>query len=141
MEHQITMSSVLYKRLESHAKGFDTPTNVIERILDFYEEHQNSLPRKDQEKQKESLPVKSFKLEVSFFPCGENVFRKALLENKLAWIKLYKTDGTFEVKLWKAQGFTEKSDLMGNLRSGYLRGWKNKGIYKAELAIDKSDIS
>jgi hypothetical protein len=140
MEQQITMTSALFNRLESHAKGFDTPTNVIERLLDYYEKHQNRLTPKDNEKPKESLPVKSFELEVLFFPNGEDVFKGALLERKLAWIKLFKTDGTFDLKLWKANDFTEKSDLMGNLRSGYLRGWKTKGIYKAVLAIEKSDI-
>jgi hypothetical protein len=28
----------VYSRLEKHAVGFDTPANVIERILDYYEE-------------------------------------------------------------------------------------------------------
>jgi hypothetical protein len=140
MDQQVALPSVLYKRLESYAKGFDSPTNVIERLLDFYEEYQNRLPAKDYEQPKESLPVKSYKLEVLFIPNGENVFKEALLERKLAWIKLFKTDGTFELKLWKAQDFSQKSDVMGNLRSGYLRGWKTKGIYKAVLAIEKSDI-
>lgn len=141
MEQQVTMKSSVFRRLESHAKGFDTPASVIERILDFYEEHQNCLQDKNQEKSKVNLPVKSFELEVKFFPDGESEFKKVLLEKKLAWIKLYKTDGTSEQKLWKAHDFTEKSNLMGNLRSGYLRGWRDKGICKAVLAIEKSDIS
>lgn len=140
MEKQITMSSELYARLASHAKGFDTPTNVIERILDFFEEHQKCSTAKELENPKVNLPVASYSLEVVFFPDGEEAFKKALLEKRLAWVKLYKTDGSFVVKLWKAHDFREESDLMGNLRSGYLRGWRHKGICRAELAIDKSDI-
>jgi len=140
MEQQITIKSSIFRRLETHAKGFDTPANVIERILDFYDEHRNCVQDKNQEKTKVNLPVKSFELEFKFFPDGESEFKKALLGKKLAWIKLYKTDGTSELKLWKAHDFTEKSSLIGNLRSGHLRGWKDRGIFKAALAIEKSDI-
>lgn len=140
MEKQIMVSSELYARLASHAKGFDTPTNVIERILDFYEAYQKCSDEKEFEKPKGNSAVTSYSIEVAFFPGGEEVFKKALLEKKLAWVKLYKTDGTSVVKLWKAHDFKEESDLMGNLRSGYLRGWRHKGICRAELAIDKSDL-
>ena len=37
MSQVIRIPKHLYKRLESHARGFDTPAGVIERILDFYE--------------------------------------------------------------------------------------------------------
>jgi len=37
MSPVIRIAEDLYKRLESQAKGFDTPNNVIERLLDFYE--------------------------------------------------------------------------------------------------------
>lgn len=136
MEKQIMMTSELYARLASHAKGFDTPTNVIERILDFYEAYQKC----PDEKPKANSPVTSFSIEIVFFPDGEEAFKKALLEKRLAWVKLHKTDGSSVIKLWKAHDFKEDSDLMGNLRSGYLRGWRHKGICRAELAIDKSDI-
>jgi len=35
----IRISEPTYKRLESLARGFDTPGNVIDRLLDFYERH------------------------------------------------------------------------------------------------------
>ena len=38
MSQVIRIPYNLYQRLSSHAKGFDTPANVIEKILDFYEE-------------------------------------------------------------------------------------------------------
>ena len=37
MSKVIRISDNLYKRLEAHASGFDTPSNVIEIILNFYE--------------------------------------------------------------------------------------------------------
>lgn len=36
----IRLSDVIYKRLEAQAIGFDAPSNVIERLMDFYEIHQ-----------------------------------------------------------------------------------------------------
>ena len=33
----VRISDATYERLESHAIGFDTPSNVIERLIDFYE--------------------------------------------------------------------------------------------------------
>jgi len=37
MSPVIRLSSDIYKRLECHASGFDTPANVIEKILNHYE--------------------------------------------------------------------------------------------------------
>jgi len=37
MSRTIRIPSDIYKRLENHAQGFDTPANVIERLLNSYE--------------------------------------------------------------------------------------------------------
>lgn len=37
MNYSIKLPAHLYQRLEKHAEGFDTPVNVIERILNYYE--------------------------------------------------------------------------------------------------------
>jgi hypothetical protein len=37
MSPVIRVTEKTYKRLESHATGFDTPSNVVNRLLDFYE--------------------------------------------------------------------------------------------------------
>ena len=37
MSQVIRVTDELYKRLEAHASGFVTPSDVIERILDAYE--------------------------------------------------------------------------------------------------------
>ncbi len=46
MSEVVRISEPTYKRLESLARGFDTPGNVIDRLLDFYERHgkKGSLP-------------------------------------------------------------------------------------------------
>lgn len=45
MSEVIRISESTYKRLESLARGFDTPGSVIERLLDFYERlHKNIFP-------------------------------------------------------------------------------------------------
>ena len=71
---------------------------------------------------------------------AETIFKKALIEKKEAYVRLYKIDGTFELKYWNASKFNEFSTLRNNINSGYLRGWKDRGIYKAEFAIEKSDL-
>jgi len=37
MSQVIRVSDNLYKRLEAHASGFDTPSNVVEAVLNAYE--------------------------------------------------------------------------------------------------------
>lgn len=136
MRRQIDVSDEIYGRLESHARGFDTPENVIERMLNFYD--QNNDP---------DIPVASFnpsrpitklneQLDLIFSPVDELKFKELLLKIKTAQIHIYKTDGSKVIKTWRVKNFTESSSLKGNLLSGYLRGWRERGIYKAEVVID-----
>lgn len=37
MSQVIRISSNIYSRLEQHAEGFDTPANVIEKLLNYFE--------------------------------------------------------------------------------------------------------
>ena len=46
----IKLSDELYSRLEKHAEGFDTPVEVITRILDNYEGVKYIPPQKSQKK-------------------------------------------------------------------------------------------
>lgn len=39
MSQVIRIPDTIYKRLENHAIGFDTPGGVIEKLLDFYEKY------------------------------------------------------------------------------------------------------
>lgn len=129
----IRISDDLYKRLESQAQGFDTPTGVIERLLDSYE---GSKPTAKKPSSKAST-----KPELVFHPGDESLFKKKLVESGKAYILLHYSDGTSKESVWNAQRFTLTSNLRGNLWSGYLRNWKKDGIVKAELAIEKSDLN
>lgn len=129
MSHVIRINDDLYNRLRSHAEGFDTPAIVIERILDSYEANGFSPVSKVEEVSPAS------ELEISFGDFSEKSFKTKLLKTKYAFITLHYTDGSSETKRWNASKFTEDSKLGANLRSGFLRGWRAKGIYKAELSF------
>ena len=68
---------------------------------------------------------------------GIAAFNERLWERQQAQVILYKADGTTKRKTWDASRFTATSNLRGNLWSGYLRGWADRGIVKAEFAIDR----
>lgn len=141
MSQVIRISNDLYKRLEEHATGFDTPANVIERILNFYEggDESNRGDLNDQPSSERIEPAKE--LDIQYYSASEDEFKHELLSSKLAYIKLHYTNGQTEVKEWNASRFSQKSRVDGNLRSGYLRGWKERGIYKAELSVNRDDIA
>jgi len=119
-----------------NAGPFESPASVIERILDSYEGKTMESPHEDEG----STRTISEKLDVVFYPSSEEKFKSLLLANKVAWVLLHKTDGSTEIKPWNAQRLSSASSVLGNLRSGHLRGWKKKGICKAEVAINKQDI-
>ncbi len=139
MSQVIRISDDLYKRLESHASGFDTPSKVIETILNAYE---NVNPDLNTSSTAADIPIfkPAAKLEIVYFADSEEDFKRQLLVNKKAYIKLHYTNDTSEIKEWNASRFGASSSVDGNLRSGYLRGWKERGIFKAGLAIDQDDL-
>jgi len=137
MDQQISVSVALYNRLAQHASGFDTPENVLERLLDFYEQNSGEVLQT----KSNVVQAESQELDLVFFPRDEDSFKEQLLVSKQAWIALHYLDGTTKLKNWKIKEFRPSSNLRGNLFSGYLRGWRDKGIYKAEVAINKGDIS
>jgi len=115
MMPQITLSDAVYKRLEQHATGFDTPEQVISRLLNFAEGASHSKP------------------ELSFCPEDDKEFKAAFIASGHAEVVLYYNSGKRDVIHWEAKRFNEDSNLRANLWSGYLRNWKDKGIIKAEL--------
>lgn len=138
MKQTIEISTNLYQRLGAHTSGFETPANVIERLLDYYEGiEENTKPTASVTPLGE-LPVS---LEIVYYPSDEESFKHVLLQKKVAYLLLHKVDGTKDLKEWNASNFQPHSSVNGNLRSGYLRGWKNKGIVKAEISTDRSDLS
>ena len=137
MSKTIAVDELTFGRLEKHAQGFDTPANVIARLLDYYETNEGI----EYDKEELRIPDTPTSLEVIFHPKDERVFKTKLIESKKAWILLYKTDGTVTLHEWNAKMFSEMSNLRGNLQSGYLRSWKSRKIFKAELAINKDDLA
>ncbi|HDY7818076.1 hypothetical protein [Vibrio vulnificus] len=117
MTRTIEVSVDTYSRLEKLAVGFDTPEAVIKRLLDQVEGKPETKPT------------------LTFFPEDEAEFKRELIKSKEAEVVLYKVDGTREVSRWNANRLTESSNLRGNLWSGLLRNWKEKGIQKAELFV------
>jgi hypothetical protein len=136
MNQKIEISNTLYERLSVHAKGFDTPANVIERILDYYEDKQG-IDSKEKFSNEIKIPLS---MDIIYFPSAKNEFKQKLLQSGKAYILLYKIDGSTELKEWKVSKLNESSDIKANLLSGHLRGWKNKGIYKAEVSTNRDDL-
>ncbi|MGK7897178.1 MAG: hypothetical protein AB4372_27070 [Xenococcus sp. (in: cyanobacteria)] len=134
MSQVIRIPDELYKRLEAKARGFDTPANVIERLLNLSEGEAVPMPV--------TSPVpKAHSLEIIFYPAKEDEFKALLLQYKKAFVKITKTDGTSQIKEWNASKFSSESSIVGNLRSGQLRNWKEKGICKAEVAINREQLT
>ncbi|WP_114325675.1 hypothetical protein [Candidatus Colwellia aromaticivorans] len=121
----LRISPELYKRLEAHAKGFDSPAQVIERILNAYEGIPNSPKKEPSEKPK---PV------LSFIP-NEDEFRLSLVNGCEAKVIIHYQDGSSCNKSWRASRFTDSSNLRGNIWSGFLRGWKDQDITAAEFHV------
>jgi len=120
----IRLSDDLYERLESFAVGFDTPAALIERLLDKCDGIEKTVSSEASQKP-----------ELIFNPEDEEQFKRRLLKQKKATVKLHKVDGSIENRSWNAERLSESSNLRGNLWSGLLRGWKKKGIVKAEFTI------
>lgn len=117
MTRTIEITAETYARLEKLAVGFDSPEAVINRLLDQAEGKPETKPT------------------LMFFPEDETEFKRELIKTKEAEVVLYKVDGTREVSRWNANKLTESSNLRGNLWSGLLRNWKEKGIKKAEFFV------
>ena len=85
--------------------------------------------------------IKYNKLDINFFPEDKAQFKAFLLKEKQAWVLLYMDDGSKILHQWNAFRFTDKFIVLGNLRSGYLRDWRDKGIIRADIAINKDDLN
>lgn len=137
MKKTIEIPVALYQRLGSHAEGFEDPASVIERILDSYEDKQGI----ETTASVEDVVELQASLDVVYYPTDEESFKQLLLQKKVAYLLLHKLDGSKVIKEWNAINFTDRSSVNGNLRSGYLRDWKKKGIVKAEISTDRSNFA
>ncbi len=78
------------------------------------------------------------RVEYIFSPPDESEFKKQLIQNKHAYIKIFYRDGREEYKSWNASRFTENSNLRGNINS---KTWfrqdyvQRNGVVKAIFSI------
>lgn len=78
-------------------------------------------------------------LEILLYPNDTDEFKELLLLYKSAYIKTIFKNGISEVKEWKAEKFTESSNVIGNLRSRleFRQGnWQDLGIERVEVEIN-----
>jgi hypothetical protein len=136
MSQQIRISDILHSRLGNHAVNFETPTEVIGRILAYYEENDGKGIEIAKKKIKQSSGF-SNSLEIVYCPSDEKVFKQKLVEKKQAFVQIFYIDGHVEEKEWNASRFKSSSVLKNNLYSGHLRGWKERGIWKIKVSIEK----
>jgi hypothetical protein len=66
---------------------------------------------------------------------NKETFRKNLLKTHKASWKIIYADGREKKGIWNANNFTESSNVINNIRSGYLRNWKSKEIMKAIFEV------
>ncbi|MGE0108836.1 MAG: hypothetical protein AB7S81_03595 [Bdellovibrionales bacterium] len=130
MSTVIRLPEKLYKRLEKYATGFDTPVQVIEKILNQIEGIENA--------QTENDTIGSSLLTIKLNPSDVEDFKQELLEKRSAKITIYYLDGSSEIKSWKANRFTKESDVIGNLRSRkeFRQGaWQERGIQYISVSV------
>lgn len=133
MSRVVRIPEKLFKRLEKYAEGFDSPVNVIEKLLNQIEGVEISDTQDNTIEDDNVLPVK-------FFPKDLNVFKERLIANRKAIITIVYNDGTKEDKLWNAYKFDEESNLIGNIRSrkAFRQGrWRANNIKELLIKIDE----
>jgi len=64
-------------------------------------------------------------------------FREKLLKFHCAKLTIIYNDGRIKEDIWNAKNITESSNIIGNIRSGYLRDWRQKGIVRATFEVEE----
>lgn len=126
----IRISDNLHKRLENHAIGFDTPANVIEKLLNQIEGVE-VLEETKPDKSRALLPI-------TLVPKDTATFKDALLKSKKAIMYINYKNGDTEEKKWAASRFGENSDVIRNLRSRAEfrnEAWQKRGIKNVLVKI------
>lgn len=137
----IQITEDLFNRLAHQSVRFETPVDVIEKILTFYEnEHGNTSSPEPAEPAPTTRLELPEKLDIIYYPGDEKSFKELFLQTDSAYVLLYFKDGKRVLKEWIRSNFTQDSSVNGNLRSGYLRRWRDKGIIKAEVSTKKEDL-
>lgn len=86
------------------------------------------------------LPLNPEKLQIELVPDNEEIFKRKLLQNRIAYITTYYKDGSRQTRQWKAMWLKEGSSIMGNLRSKseFRNGeWQKRGIVRVVVSLNK----
>ena len=79
-------------------------------------------------------------LPITLVPSPAEVFRKALIRTKQAWIVVTYRDGREEVRRWRALKISATSNIIGNLRNRpeFRTGaWQRNGIAGVQVSIER----
>ena len=84
---------------------------------------------------KGSKPARSF--QINGTACDEKAFEQALQKSDscVVDVAIIYSDGRRDERRWNVNNFGPDSNLSGNLSSGFLRGWREKGIVAIELKM------
>ncbi len=96
------------------------------------------VPKADRGSKK--LPLNPEKLQIELVPDDEELFRRNLLQNGIAYITSYYKDGSRQTREWKVRWLKEDSSIMGNLRSHReIRNgeWQKRGIVRVVVSLNK----
>jgi hypothetical protein len=134
----IEIPADLYSRLSSHAVGFDTPASVIERLLNNAGKPSAAEPVK---LDRHDFMSRITTAEIVYFPNNnEAEFKRNFLEKKRAFVGLVFFGLDPRICEWNLQRFSETASVRGNLFTGYLRGWRERGIYKSFVSTERDDV-
>ena len=86
----------------------------------------------------EKAPERTEKRPELVFQPDEGTFRDGLIRGDAGLVTLSFADGTVTEKTWKSVRFSERSNLRGNIWSGFLRDWQQQGIISAKFSMPKT---
>ena len=89
---------------------------------------------------RERAPGPDATLPITLVPSPAEVFRKALIRTKQAWIVVTYRDGREEVRRWRAPRISATSNIVGNIRNRpeFRTGaWQRNGIAGVQVSIER----
>lgn len=110
MSKVVRIPDELYIRLKKYAEPFETPIDVIEKILNKFEGVKPEKPIGKRSKESNTLPI-------TFYPEDMEEFKSAFIKEGKATISIKYEDGSIEKKSWLCRHLTEDSNIIGNVRS------------------------
>ena len=135
IDENLTVRLSVYR----HEKGLSSWMEAISHLLDAAEKSPKSgtvpvISRTETE----CSPARD--IQIVYYgdtgKIGENEFKCLLLERGSAHVRIHYTNGTQTDHFWRANNMRKDSNVRGNIMtSSRVRGWRERGIYKAEFSI------